>query len=195
MTKKARPNNFRNLVKAINRGQVIDGRTNIAKSIKQCRKAIQDSLPDAAKALLEHDASTAAVVQALALKQAFKDPNQVINTEGKAHFALNTWSKYAQLKRSSLLALKKFQQAEPKEEPPRNLGDLILETSDTEIDTGTEDLGTQAEDTGTEARDPHTEAQPDDTEAGVEAEPSEPSTEPTNKAQWQAGLRHEGTWP
>ena len=44
MTKKARPNNTRNLVRALNKDQQLDHRTNIAKANHECRTAIQDSL-------------------------------------------------------------------------------------------------------------------------------------------------------
>ena len=131
MAQKARPKSYRGLVQALNRGQALDGRTNIAKSIKDVRSAIQEDLTDAARALLEHDASTAAVVQSIALKHAFSDLNNVVKPDGKACQSLGTWSKFAAIKRTSLLALKKFEQIEAEEERPKTLADIVID-ADTE---------------------------------------------------------------
>lgn len=130
-------------------------------------------MTDSARALLEHDASTAAVVQSIALKQAFSNPNEIIAADGKPHFALNTWSKYAQLKRSSLLALKKFEEVEAKDDKPKNLADIIIETS--EFDA--EDEGPIPM-TGDDAPAPGTKPR-------VEAKPTDQQTK-----NWNFTLRH-----
>ena len=127
--KKTRPTNVKSLVMAINQNKQIDQRTTTAKAIREIKQAVRQNLDETAQALLEADVAHAAVIQKMALEQAFKDPGKAIGPDGKPHYALNTYAKYANLKKSALLALRKFQLIEPQKDDNKGLADMVLEVS------------------------------------------------------------------
>ena len=108
----------------------LDQRTTQAKAIKQIKAAVRENLDETAQALLEADVAHAAVIQKMALEQAFKDPSKAIGPNGKPHYALNTYAKYANLKKSALLALKKFQPKEQRKDEEENLATILLSVSE-----------------------------------------------------------------
>ena len=127
---KIRPKTARGLVAALNKGQQLDARTRVSKSVRQCRDALEADLNKSAIAMLRHDASVAAAVQALALSQAMADKSKIIGKDGRPHYALETWKKFSILKKGCLLGLRKFSNQDEPEDSDKNLGDLILEVSD-----------------------------------------------------------------
>ena len=131
---KKRPNNVKALVMALNSNEKnLDQRTTHAKAIKQIKAAVRENLDETAQALLEADVAHAAVIQKMALEQAFKDPSKAIGPDGKAHYALNTFAKYANLKKSALLALRKFQPKEQHKDANAGLAEMVLEVSGEEV--------------------------------------------------------------
>jgi hypothetical protein len=97
------------------------------------KEALTDNFDEAAEALLLSDAANASVIQAEALAVAYKDLSKLIKDDGSYHKALGTWLKFSGVKRSSLLALKKFRAEEEPEPEKQGLGSLILEvTSESE---------------------------------------------------------------
>ena len=66
----------------------------------------------------------------MALARAFSDPDNLVDDKGRASYAVGCWRKYANQKKSILVALKKFQARPEPEDSEKNLGDLILEVSD-----------------------------------------------------------------
>jgi hypothetical protein len=129
-----RPNNVKALVMALNSNEKnLDQRTTQAKSIKQIKAAVRENLGETAQALLEADVAHAAVIQKMALEQAFKDPSKAIGPDGKPHYALNTFAKYANLKKSALLALRKFQPKDQQQDDDQGLAEIVLEVSGEEV--------------------------------------------------------------
>ncbi len=130
---KARPTNVKALVMALNSDKQLDQRTTSAKAIKEIKKAVRENLDETAQALLESDVAHAAVIQKMALEQAFKDPSKAIGPDGKPHYSLNTYAKYANLKKSALLALRKFQLKEPHKDDNKGLAEMVLEVSEEDM--------------------------------------------------------------
>jgi hypothetical protein len=129
-----RPNNVKALVMALNSNRKnLDQRTTQAKEIKQIKAAVRENLDETAQALLEADVAHAAVIQKMALEQAFKDPGKAIGPDGKPHYALNTFAKYANLKKSALLALIKFQPKDQQQDDAKGLAEMVLEVSAEEV--------------------------------------------------------------
>jgi hypothetical protein len=130
---KARPTNVKALVMALNSDKQLDQRTTSAKAIKEIKKAVRENLDETAQALLESDVAHAAVIQKMALEQAFKDPSKAIRPDGKPHYALNSFAKFANLKKSALLALRKFQLKEPQKDDNKGLAEMVLEVSEENV--------------------------------------------------------------
>ena len=80
-------------------------------------------------ALLEDDVAVAAVIQRMALEQATAE-KWILDKNGRPHYALNSWMKFAGIKKSALLALKKFQQSESAKSEEPTLADVVLEVSE-----------------------------------------------------------------
>jgi len=118
------------LTRAINRGWALDKRTSEAKAIQEVKSAIRDDLDGTARALLEDDCAVCCIIQKLALARAFSDPDNLVDDQGRASYAVGCWRKYANQKKSILVALKKFQARPEPEDSQRDLADLILEVSD-----------------------------------------------------------------
>ena len=76
------------------------------------------------------DVAHAAVIQKMAIEQGLKDPSKAIRKDGKPDYSLNTWAKFGGIKKSALLALRKFQQPVPSEAEERSLADVVLEVSE-----------------------------------------------------------------
>jgi hypothetical protein len=127
---KEKPKTVRHLVTAFNKGRPIDNRTKVGKSITQVKEALTENLDEAAEALLLSDAANASVIMAEALAVAYKDISKLINDDGSYHKALGTWLKFSGVKRSSLLALKKFRAEKEPESKEPELGSLILSVSE-----------------------------------------------------------------
>ena len=133
--KKKRYTNVKSLVMTLNSNERnLDQRTTQAKMIKQIKVAVREDLNQTAQALLEADVAHAAVIQKMALEQAFKDPNKAIGPDGKPHYALNTFARYANLKKSALLALRKFQVKESHKNDDIGLAGMVLQVSEDEDD-------------------------------------------------------------
>ena len=130
---KARPKHVRTLVMALNSDKQLDQRTTSAKAIKEVKRSLRENLDETARALLEADVAMAAVIQKMAYEQAFKDPSKAIGPDGKPHYALNTYAKYANLKKSALLALRKFQPKEPQRDDNKGLAEMVLEVSEEDV--------------------------------------------------------------
>ena len=127
---KKRPQTVQSMVEYARKRLPIDKRTAQAKSIRAIKDAVRTDLDAAAIALLEDDIATAQTIQAMCLAVADKDSGKLVKPDGSYHKALGSWLKFAGVKRASLAALKKFQQAEPKEPKEKGLGDLIIECAD-----------------------------------------------------------------
>ncbi|GAH23000.1 unnamed protein product, partial [marine sediment metagenome] len=82
---------------------------------------------------LESDLANAATIQAMALEAAYKDPSKIIGPDGNYHKALGTWLKFANVKKSALLALKKFQVKEPQGDDNKGLAEMVLEVSEEDV--------------------------------------------------------------
>jgi hypothetical protein len=117
------------MVEYVNKGLPIDQRTVAGKSVAQVKEAVRTDLDATAIALLEDDVANAAVIQQMALAEAFKDPDKIINSDGTYHKSLGSYLKFAQLKRVSLQALKKFKQIEPEESKEEDLASMIIDLS------------------------------------------------------------------
>ena len=127
---KARPTNVKALVMALNSDKQLDQRTTSAKAIKEIKQAVREDLDETARALLENDVAIAAIIQKMAYEQALKDPSKAIRPDGKPHYALNTWHKFGNFKKSALLALRKFQLKEPQKDDNKGLAEMVLEVSE-----------------------------------------------------------------
>jgi len=126
---KKRPKTVQSMVEYARKKMPIDKRTVQAKSIKAIKEAVRTDLDSAAVAMLEEDIATAQTIQAMCLAVAYKDPSKIVNPDGTYHKALGSFLKFAGVKRSSLLALKKFRAEKEPEPKEQGLGDLILEIS------------------------------------------------------------------
>ena len=133
-SKKMRPKSSRGLVMAINQGKEIDQRTKIGRSISEIKRSVHENLSESARALLESDVAHAALIQQLCMKKAFADPDKAIRENGKLCMALSSWKKFAVLKKSALLALKKFQPNPEPEDKRTDLGSMVLEVSETDTE-------------------------------------------------------------
>ena len=85
---KIKPKTARGLALALKMGREIDGRTSQAREIGQIKQAVRDDLNEAAQALLENDVAVCAIIQKMALKQAFSDPDKLVNSQGKTCYYL-----------------------------------------------------------------------------------------------------------
>jgi hypothetical protein len=130
---KARPKHLRTLVIALNSDKQLDQRTTSAKAIKEVKRSLRENLDETARCLLEHDVAIAAVIQKMAHEQAMKDPNKAIRPDGKPCYALNSWAKFGNIKKSALLALRKFQSKEPQNDDNKDLAEMVLEVSGEEV--------------------------------------------------------------
>jgi hypothetical protein len=116
------------LIRAVNAGKHIDRRTKAGRQIAEVRDAVRTDLDATARALLEEDVAAAAVIQRACTRAVFKDPDKIIDEGGRPAQALYSWMKFAGVKRSALLALKKFQ-TKAHEPEAEDLADLVLEVS------------------------------------------------------------------
>ena len=132
-SEKVRPNTVKHLVMSVRKNKPVDERTKQGKSIRLIKQAIRSDLDSTARMLLESDVSTSATIQQMALEAAFKDPSKIINTDGSYHKALGTWLKFGNLKKSALLALKKFQVEEPQKDDNKGLAEMVLEVSEDDV--------------------------------------------------------------
>jgi hypothetical protein len=132
-SEKVRPNTVKHLVMSVRKNKPIDQRTKAGKSIQQIKQAVRLNLDEAARALLESDIANSATIQAMALEVAYRDPSKIINADGSYHKALGTWLKFANVKKSALLALKKFQMKEPQEDDNKGLAEMVLEVSEEDV--------------------------------------------------------------
>jgi hypothetical protein len=130
---KQRPKTAKALVLALNSEKQIDQRTTSAKVIKEVKMSLRENLDETARALLEDDAAKAAAICKMAYEQALKDPNKAIRPDGKPCYALNSWAKFANLKKSALLALKKFEPKEQQQDDDQGLAEIVLEVSGEEV--------------------------------------------------------------
>jgi hypothetical protein len=130
---KASPKHVRTLVMALNSDKQLDQRTTSAKAIKEVKRSLRENLDETARALLEADVAMAAVIQKMAYEQALKDPSKAIRPDGKPCYALNSWAKFANLKKSALLALRKFQLKEPQKDDNKGLAEMVLEVSEEDV--------------------------------------------------------------
>jgi hypothetical protein len=115
------------LIQAIKDEKPIDSRIKAAKSIKRVLEAVRKDLDSTAVVLLEQDIANCAVIEQLCLKEAFKDPDKAVDSEGNLHPALTSLLKFQTSARTSMLALKKFKRKKPS---AKGLGDLFLEQED-----------------------------------------------------------------
>ena len=118
---------------ALNSDKQLDQRTTSAKAIKEVKRSLRENLDETARALLEADVAMAAVIQKMAYEQALKDPSKAIRPDGKPCYALNSWAKFANLKKSALLALRKFQLKEPQKDDNKGLAEMVLEVSEEDV--------------------------------------------------------------
>jgi len=128
-SKKVRPKTAKGLIMAIGQGKPLDQRTRQAKSVRAIKNSIRENFDQTAASLLESDVAISAVVQQMALEQAFSNPAKIISAEGKDSYHLGTWRKYAAVKKSAILALRKFRPIQQSELKDKTLADVIIETS------------------------------------------------------------------
>ena len=124
--KKVKPKTAVGLLRGLHQGRPIDQRTRQAKSVRAIKSAIRGNLDETATSLLESDAAISAVIQQMALEQAFADPTKIIGPDGKDSYHLGTWRKYSGIQKIGTLGFKEIQTKAGAGGKEETLADMVL---------------------------------------------------------------------
>jgi hypothetical protein len=88
--------------------KTLDGRTKVARSIRDVEKLVRSDLDTAAIKILQKDIANLSVVGQLCLEKSLSDPDRAVDTKGNLHPGLSNYLKCQAAVKAGLVALKKF---------------------------------------------------------------------------------------